>query len=191
MISPLNKRGLLLLDRDGVLNRMLRHPVRGLDSPHFPDEVEVDPDVPEALLILQNLGFGLTIVTNQPAAKMGKTTQQNLEEVHRIVLAKIQSKGAKILSSHICYHVNEDACLCRKPKTGLLEEALKAHAEFDFNTSWMIGDRITDIRAGKALGLKTAFIEEFGNTELLKQNGLFPDFSCLKLMHFAHYLETL
>src|SRR5215469_5534383 len=116
--------GLILLDRDGVLNRVVVDPEHGtIDSPLHPDQVEVFPWVPEALLRLGRAGFALAIVSNQPAAAKGKTTRSNLERVQSRVLAEAESAGARIASSHFCFHRAEDGCDCRKPKTGLLQEA--------------------------------------------------------------------
>jgi D-sedoheptulose 7-phosphate isomerase len=150
---------LVLLDRDGVLNSLVVDPEQGTaDSPLHPSQVAVPPGVPEALGELCRAGYTLRIVTNQPAAAKGKTTRENLEAVHRAVVEHCQSRGARIASSHICFHRHEDGCSCRKPKTGLLEEALQAHAPTRPATCWMVGDGIADIQAGSALGLPTAFV---------------------------------
>src|SRR5260370_22613455 len=108
--------GLILLDRDGVLNRVVVDPEHGtIDSPLHPDQVDVFPWVPEALLRLQRAGFGLAIVSNQPAASKGKTTRENLERVQARVLAEAQRAGARIASSHLCFHRSEYGCSRRKP----------------------------------------------------------------------------
>ncbi|MGK5086335.1 HAD-IIIA family hydrolase [Bdellovibrionota bacterium FG-2] len=119
---------LILLDRDGVLNRVVVDPEHGtIDSPLHPSQVELITGVPEALARLTQAGYALAIVTNQPSAAKGKTTRKNLEDTHQAVLAAAQSQGGVIQSSHICFHRSEDQCACRKPKTGLLEAAIEAH----------------------------------------------------------------
>lgn len=151
--------GLILLDRDGVLNRVVVDPEHGtIDSPLHPDQVDVFPWVPTALLRLQRRGFALAIVTNQPGASKGKTTRENLERVHERVLAEAQRAGARIASSHFCFHRAEDGCPCRKPGTALLEEAFARNPGFDRAESWMVGDGVTDIEAGARLSLRTAFL---------------------------------
>ena len=120
--------GLILLDRDGVLNSVVIDSEHGtIDSPLHPDQVQVYAWVPLSLKKLMDLGYGLAIVTNQPSAAKKKTTRANLEAVHRRVLSEAQREGGRILSSHICFHRAEDDCLCRKPRTGLLEEAWQAN----------------------------------------------------------------
>ncbi len=150
---------LLILDRDGVLNRHVVDPEQGtIDSPMHPSQVEVDENVPGLLVRLQALGFGLCIATNQPAAAKRKTTLQNLHAAHARVVEIVQSQGARILSSHLCLHRSEDRCDCRKPKTGLLRAAFEANPTAEHTGSWMIGDGVTDVEAGRSHGLNTAFI---------------------------------
>jgi D-glycero-D-manno-heptose 1,7-bisphosphate phosphatase len=157
IVSP--QRGLLILDRDGVLNALVVDPEQGtIDSPLHPAEVEVFPWVPRALARLAERGYGLAIASNQPAAAKGKTTRQRLAEVHARVLELAQSEGAVILSSHFCFHTQEDGCACRKPRTGLLEQAFAANPCYDRRSSWMVGDGVHDIQAGQALSLRTAFL---------------------------------
>ncbi len=152
-------RGLVILDRDGVLNRHLVDPEQGtIDSPLHPSQVVIIPGIAEALARIQALGYGLAIATNQPAAAKGKTTLDNLHDVQAVVVAAAQSAGARILSSHLCLHRQEDSCSCRKPKAGLLEQALAANPGYDRRLSWMIGDGVTDVEAGRAAGLHTGFL---------------------------------
>jgi histidinol-phosphate phosphatase family protein len=150
---------LILLDRDGVLNTLVVNPEHGtIDSPLHPDQVELIEGAAEAVSCLTAEGYGLAIVTNQPAAAKKKTTRINLERVHEKILAGVTRLGGRILSSHICFHRAEDGCSCRKPRTGLLEAALAQRPAQERNGAWMVGDGVTDVQAGAALGLRTAFL---------------------------------
>ena len=152
-------RPLILLDRDGVLNQMVIDPEHGLaDSPLHPSQVVLVDGVADALARLTEAGYGLAIVSNQPAAARGKTSRENLEAVQARVIEAASASGARILSSHLCWHRAEDGCACRKPAVGLLQAALEAHPEHARAGAWMVGDGITDIQAGRTLGLQTAFI---------------------------------
>ncbi|MEK6705710.1 MAG: HAD-IIIA family hydrolase [Candidatus Poribacteria bacterium] len=186
-----SKRGLILLDRDGVLNSAVIDKEHGtIDSPLHPDQVSVFEWVPDALLKLNKLGYGLCIVTNQPSAAKHKTTIENLNAVHDKVLSEIQSKGAIILSSHICFHKSEDHCSCRKPKPGLLKDAIDKNHGYDLKISWMVGDGLTDIQAGKTAGLKTAFLgpKKCDACKIFDQAGTIPDFWCDNLDLFSHFI---
>ena len=155
--------GLIVLDRDGVLNRTVPNPAEARpDSPLRAPEVAVFPWVPAALRRLHAAGFGLVVASNQPAAAKGKATREALAEVHRLIIAAAEGAGAVILSSHVCYHRAEDGCACRKPATGLLEAAFARHAGFARESSWMVGDRATDVLAGAALGVRTALLHGAG-----------------------------
>jgi D-glycero-D-manno-heptose 1,7-bisphosphate phosphatase len=182
---------LIVLDRDGVLNRLLDKPAEPRpDSPMRPSEVEVFPWVPAVLRELTAAGFGLVIASNQPAAAKGKTTHAELEAVHAEVLRVATANGGVVLSSHLCFHRAEDGCACRKPATGLLEEAFARHASFARARSWMVGDRAPDILAGSAFGLLTAYLGDVGSDEhaTLAARGVRPSFQGRDLRDFAALL---
>lgn len=177
---------------------MVVDPEQGtIDSPLYPDQVQMIAGVPAALRQLYDAGYDFSIVTNQPAASKGKTTLANLQKVHERVLELAQSGGARILSSHICFHKSEDHCACRKPKTLLLEQALAQHSvqvpgSPYLENIWMVGDGVTDIQAGAALGLKTAFLgpEKCDAYKVFQQRKVLPTFWGKDLVGFLSYLGT-
>jgi D-glycero-D-manno-heptose 1,7-bisphosphate phosphatase len=181
---------MILLDRDGVLNRLVIDPEHGtIDSPLHPSQVVIAEGAPLALRLLTEAGFAIRIVTNQPAAAKGKTTRENLEETHRVVLAAACAEGGKIQSSHICFHRAEDDCTCRKPRTGLLEEALTLHGA-DGRAAWMVGDGITDVQAGAAVGARTAFLapRKCDACGVLRDHSLTPTWWGPDLLSFAQFI---
>src|SRR5688572_14031285 len=116
---------LIILDRDGVLNQTLHNALEPRpDSPLRREDVVVFPCVPASLRQLTDAGYTLAVATNQPAHAKGKTSLEALHQVHERVLNEAQREGGIIGSSHICFHRAEDGCACRKPKSGLLLEAL-------------------------------------------------------------------
>jgi len=152
-------RGLILLDRDGVINPMVVDLEHGtIDSPMNASQARILDGVPAALGELCAADFAIAIVTNQPAAAKGKTTRANLEAAHAEIVRQAESRGGRISSSHICFHRSEDGCGCRKPKAGLLEEALRSNPGFDKDRIWMAGDGVIDVQAGQAFGVRTAFL---------------------------------
>lgn len=184
---------MILLDRDGVLNRLVVDPEHGtVDSPLHPAQVEVFPFVAEALARLTDAGYGLAIVTNQPAWAKGKTTRANLEAVHAAVLAAVTTVGGKIVSSHMCLHRAEDNCDCRKPRTGLLRAALAMQPDADPASSWMVGDGITDVEAGTTLGLHTAFLgpRKCDACKIMEERALKPTYWGPDLAAFTEYLTS-
>src|SRR5262249_59254325 len=126
----------------------------------------------------------------QPAAANQKATRANLEAVHEAVVAGVSSRGGRILSSHICFHRAEDACGCRKPKPALLIEALERNPGFDPSGAWMVGDGVTDVQAGAALGLRTAFLgpRKCDACKILSQRDLTPTWWGADLPAFTDHL---
>jgi histidinol-phosphate phosphatase family protein len=144
-------RVLVVLDRDGVLNRTVAHPDDPKDSPLTVEEVELLPGVPEALRTLVDHRAALAIATNQPSSAKGKTTRPLAESVHARVMELLPVKPR----AHICWHRREDGCACRKPKPGMLLEAMDENPGLE---GWMVGDKPTDHEAGRAAGLRTALV---------------------------------
>ncbi len=185
--------GLIILDRDGVLNALVDNPAEPRpDSPLRTSQVVVFDWVPAALRELTQAGFGIAIASNQPAWAKGKTTRADLQAVHAAVVLEATSQGGVILSSHICYHRSEDACTCRKPETGLLTEAFAQHPGYDRAASWMVGDRAPDIIAGAAFGLQTALVGAVADEDraLLAARNLTPTFEGRDLRAFAERVTS-
>ena len=184
-------RSLILLDRDGVLNALWDNPAESRpDSPLRTEHVAVFPWVPGVLGDLTRAGFGLAIASNQPAAAKGKTTRAELQAVHAAVVLESTGAGGVILSSHICYHRAEDACTCRKPATGLLAEAFARNPGYDLASSWMVGDRASDVIAGAAFGVQTALVGDVAREEReqLVARDLTPTFEGRDLRDLAAHL---
>jgi D-glycero-D-manno-heptose 1,7-bisphosphate phosphatase len=185
------RASLIVLDRDGVLNRLIDNPAEPRpDSPMCAAEVEVFPWVPGVLRDLTRAGFGLAIASNQPAWAKGKTTRADLDAAHAAVLAAAQAGGGVILSSHVCFHRQEDGCACRKPGTALLAEAFDRNPGYLVERSWMVGDRAPDVLAGAAFGLRTALLAADGSEELavLSARGVQPSFHGRDLRDFAEFV---
>jgi D-glycero-D-manno-heptose 1,7-bisphosphate phosphatase len=142
----------VFLDRDGVLNRAV---VRE-GKPYPPaslDELEILPDVPEALATLKAQGFLLLVVTNQPDVARGTQQRRVIESLHEALRAALP-----IDDFFVCYHDDGDACACRKPKPGLLLQAAAKYG-LDLSLCFLIGDRWRDIEAGHAAGCNTIWID--------------------------------
>jgi len=186
-------KGLILLDRDGVLNSLFIDPEQGtIDSPLHPHQVHLIEGAAEAVAMLTQAGYALSIVSNQPAAAKGKTTRHNLDLVQEKVISLVEAQGGRISSSHLCFHRQEDLCSCRKPKTGLLEEAIKKNTAGETTPIWIVGDGITDIQAGKALGLETAFIatHKCETCQQLLEHNLKPTWWVSSLFQFSMQMTS-
>ncbi len=173
--SNINKA--VFLDRDGVVIRLLVE--KGpKEIARNPSEVELLAHAAEGIKYIKDKGWLAVIISNQPDVAKGKATlldiQSTMKETERI----LQSKGALIDSIYYCLHhpdsgqvVNRQYladCDCRKPKPGLLLRAAK-DLDIDLRNSWMVGDSLTDIQAGRAAGCNTVLIGEHLEKEFLNQ----------------------
>ena len=145
-------RRAVFLDRDGVLNRSIVRDGRPY-PPESVAEMEILPEVGDALASLRSAGFLNIVVTNQPDVSTGKQRPEIVEAMHRRLRNELALDDIKV-----CYHSDGDGCECRKPKPGML---LQAAREFgiDLEQSFMVGDRWRDVAAGHAAGCTTFFID--------------------------------
>jgi D-glycero-D-manno-heptose 1,7-bisphosphate phosphatase len=155
----------VLLDRDGVINELAYFPDVGLiDSPLNPDQFRLLPGVTEAIRTLNDLGFKVAVVSNQPAIAKGKMTEKLFAEIRSKMKKELEQGGAHLDAEYYCLHhpdaVREEYkvnCNCRKPKPGLLLKA-KSDLGLDPSKSFSVGDSLVDIKAGKAAGFTTILI---------------------------------
>ncbi len=153
----------VFLDRDGVINKDRDDYVKSWD------EFEFLPGVVEAIKYLNEKGIKIIIISNQSAIGRGLITEDTLCKIHANMIATLKSKGAYIDAIYYCPHHPDDNCNCRKPKPGLL---YLAHKDFniDFVNSWMIGDTLRDIEAGRSVGCLTRLVtKEKGLFDIVKE----------------------
>ena len=145
-------RQAVFLDRDGVINRAVV-----IGGKPFPpaslDAFEFLPGVESAALALRKAGFLIVVVTNQPDVARGLQAREVVESMHKKLYDVAICDDMKV-----CYHTDDDACACRKPKPGMLLEAAKEW-QIDLQRSFMVGDRWRDVAAGKEAGCRTFFID--------------------------------
>jgi D-glycero-D-manno-heptose 1,7-bisphosphate phosphatase len=141
----------VFLDRDGVINGVTLREGRPYPPSSLAEFVFL-PGVGEAVLALHKAGFCLIIVTNQPDVATGVQTRKEVEAMHERIRWALPIDDIKV-----CYHVDRDACSCRKPKPGMLLEAAREW-HLNLGQSFMVGDRWRDIEAGKAAQCKTLLV---------------------------------
>ena len=157
----------VFIDRDGTLNEMVYDKTHGiLDSPHNPDEVRLIPKAADFLKTIKKCGYLAVIVTNQPGIAKGTLTMQTLQAINARLAALLAAEGGAWDHLLFCPHFpvpspvkNEHVveCECRKPKPGLM---LSAAGKFniDLPASWMVGDGLNDVQAGKAAGCRCILV---------------------------------
>ncbi len=145
-------RRVVFLDRDGVLTVPREASGKGYAARSV-SELQFYDDAAESVLRLKAAGFDVVIVTNQPDVSAGLITLSTLDDIHDVVATYL-----KVDRIRTCTHLAVDGCRCRKPLPGLLidEDLEKA---LSFPSSWMVGDRDSDIEAGRSAGCRTIFID--------------------------------
>jgi D-glycero-D-manno-heptose 1,7-bisphosphate phosphatase len=159
-------RPAIFLDRDGVLNELVRDPDSGLgESPLRLADVRLIAGAPAAVSSLRARGYALVCVTNQPAAAKAKVSVATLEAIQRRVAELLAAEGAELDAWRMCVHhpqgvVGElsGSCACRKPAPGMLLDAAR-ELDLDLSRSWIFGDTDADMLAGSAAGCRTVLIE--------------------------------
>lgn len=162
-------RPAVFLDRDGTLNEVLYTRDGVPDSPFCANDLVLSPGAGIFTKNVRNAGYLGVLVTNQPGIAKGSITIEGLDILHKSLINLLEVEGGGLDGVYFCPHhpVGRAGylspmitrCSCRKPSPGLLLEAA-AQMGIDLSCSWMVGDRPTDIQAGKAAGCKTILITD-------------------------------
>ena len=144
----------VFLDRDGVLNRKLPEGAYVSDWAQF----EWLPGAVEAIARMNRAGLTVIVVSNQRGIALGGVSVEQLELIHGQMRSHLARQGARLDAIYHCPH-DQGECNCRKPDTGLFEQARKDFPEVNADNSVVIGDSLSDIQAGRKLGMRTIFIE--------------------------------
>jgi len=161
----------VLLDRDGVIN---------FDSPDYilsPEEWRPIPGSLEAIGRLSAAGIAVAICSNQSGLGRGMMSQKTFQAIHAKMMLAIEEKGGEIGYVAYCPHGPDDACDCRKPLPGLLEEALGS-LNVAAPDALMIGDSTRDVQAAHAAGVSACLVQSgYGDADkiLEKSRELMPD----------------
>jgi D-glycero-D-manno-heptose 1,7-bisphosphate phosphatase len=147
-------RRALFVDRDGTLDPDLHYLKEA-------ERLELFQGVGEALRLARDHGAIVVCVTNQSGVERGFYSREDVERIHARLNELLAPERARVDAFFYCPHAPERGCECRKPGTGLFEQARDALG-IDFATSAMVGDRGLDIAAGRKLGLTTALVRSRG-----------------------------
>ena len=143
----------VFLDRDGVINIDKKYVYKI-------EDFEFCRGVFEALHHFQSLGYKLIIVTNQPGIGRGYYSEEEFQKLTQWMREALLHVNINIDAVYYCPHAPEENCACRKPKSGMLEEAIRTF-NIDVKDSWMIGDKRSDIEAAYSVGIEnTIFLGE-------------------------------
>ncbi|MCH4563171.1 D-glycero-beta-D-manno-heptose 1,7-bisphosphate 7-phosphatase [Halomonas sp. EGI 63088] len=159
-----NPPKLVILDRDGVINRDSDSYVKSLDEwlPY--------PSAIAAIARLTRAGWTVAVATNQSGIARGFYDEATLAAMHEELGRRVAAAGGEIAHIAYCPHGPEDDCDCRKPLPGLLEQIRDALELESLLGSWMVGDSLRDLQAGEPLGCRPVLVRT-GKGERTLANG--------------------
>jgi len=143
-------RRCVLLDRDGTII-VERHYVAE------PDEVELLFNAARGMAAISRLGLRLVVVTNQSGVARGLIDPMALDRVHQRLRELLRAEGVELDGIYTCPHLPEAGCCCRKPRVGLVDQAV-SQLGFCPRESFVIGDKPSDIALGRTLGACTLLV---------------------------------
>ncbi len=156
----------IFIDRDGTINKEAGYM-------NHPDSFEIYPFVYQAIRLLNRHNILAVVITNQAGIARGYFPESVMHALHEKMFRECEKHGAEINGLYYCPHhpsskIPELAidCNCRKPKTGMFEQAVK---ELPINTSktYMVGDKFSDIKFGYNCGAKTVMVKTgYGKGEI-------------------------
>lgn len=187
----------VFLDRDGVINELIYYQEQGIiDSPFKVEQFRILPGVGQAIKKFREFGYKVVVASNQPGIGKGHMTEYTFNAIKQKMKDELAKEGVFIDGEYYCFHhpaskierfkVN---CECRKPKSGLLIQAAK-DMDIDLFHSWMIGDGLLDIKAGKNAGCQTILLGRMKCElcHLMDEEDARPNAICSDLLEVARII---
>ena len=168
------KRKAVFLDKDGTL--VENRPFNGIA-----ESFVLLPGTMEGLQMLHQAGYLLVVVTNQGGVAQGSITEGSLADIEVALRIRLASANIPLAGFYYCPHHPEGLiprysihCSCRKPQSGLLHQAAR-ELRIDLERSWMIGDILHDVEAGRSAGCRTVLLTNGNETEWDMSASRWPD----------------
>ena len=189
----------IFLDRDGVINELVYHQELGIiDSPFTEDQFRLIPGVCEAINKYREMDYKVILVSNQPGIAKQHMSEATFERIRERMNEELAEEGAFLDGEYYCLHhpqakveMLDTSCECRKPKPGMLLQAAR-DMDVDLSRSWMIGDSLTDIKAGKEAGCRTILLGRMKCElcHLMDEEDAIPDAIATNLLEAVSLLGT-
>jgi histidinol-phosphate phosphatase family protein len=183
--APADGRRAVFIDKDGTLV---------VDVPYNVDPalVRFTPNALEGLRLLDRAGYALIVVTNQPGLAAGRFTRGEFARLQRALVERVWNEAqVELAGFYTCPHAPAPgpalACLCRKPAPGMLRQAALAQ-HLDLKRSWMVGDILDDVEAGRRAGCRSVLLD-VGNETVWRMSPLRePDHRAADLLDAARHI---
>ena len=153
----MKQRRAVFLDRDGTINVEKEYLYKL-------EDFEFIKQVPESIRTLKQAGFLVVVVTNQSGVARGYYTLADVERLHEHIQDRLSKAGTTVDAFYVCPHHPEKGqgqylldCDCRKERPGMLLQAAEDFG-IDLQNSYMVGDKIVDVQAGKNAGCRSILV---------------------------------
>jgi histidinol-phosphate phosphatase family protein len=177
----------VFLDKDGTLIENVPYNVDRT-------RIQLAAGAIDALLLLSGLGYELIVVSNQPGVALGCFPRGALDAVEEHLNDLFLAHGFRLADCYWCPHHPDGTvadyaltCTCRKPMPGMLQFAAREH-EIDLAHSWIIGDILNDVEAGRRAGCRTVLLDVGNETEWQRSPLRTPDFVARNLLQAASFI---
>ena len=177
----------VFLDRDGTLIELVHHLTD-------PAAVRLIPGAGAAVRALRSAGYKVVIVTNQSVVGRGLLTEEGLAAVHAEMRAQLAAEGAEVDATYFCplKPVQKDPTVIedpmRKPGPGMLLAAAR-ELGLSLERSWMVGDSVSDMLAGRHAGCRTVLVETGYGARFAHDRALI-DHAAADLAAAAHFIQN-
>lgn len=182
-VPPGSTVGAVFLDKDGTL-------IEDLPWNVDPQRIRLAPRGAAALGVLARLAMPIVVISNQPGVALGRFAAAALAPVRARLAALCGQHGARLHDVLFCPHAPGAGCACRKPAPGLLLAAAGRHG-LCLPRSWMVGDILDDIEAGRRAGCRTILLDNGHETEWRCGPRRRPDLVVPDLLAAALAIATL
>lgn len=150
----MNKQKAIFLDRDGVLNRR----IPGGYVQNY-EQWEWLPGALSACAALADQFDRILIITNQQGIGKGIMSIEDLNHLHQKVTQDIEAAGGRVDGIYFCPHLKSDNCGCRKPRPGLIRQALNEFPDISIADSYLVGDSYSDLLLANRIRLKPVWVD--------------------------------
>jgi len=158
---------LIILDRDGVINYNREDYVTCAEQWH------AIPGSLQAIKLLSNANYIVTVATNQAGIAKGLYTEADLNAIHLKMVTEVHAAGGDIAHIEYCPHRDEDSCGCRKPQPGMLLKILEKFQVEDMSQIVYVGDKYSDLEAAQNAGIQGVLVKSgYGEQTLVKHPDL-------------------
>jgi D-glycero-D-manno-heptose 1,7-bisphosphate phosphatase len=157
-------RKAIVLDRDGVINEDSSEYIKRVD------EWKPLPGSLDAIADLSRAGYAVFVVSNQSGLNRGLFGFDELARIHRRMREAVEGAGGELAGIYYCPHRPDEACSCRKPSPGMLQQLAREH-DVALAGIPFVGDKWSDIQAARAVGARPLLVLTGHGSETAAEHG--------------------